>query len=411
MAYADTFQLLKSLFDQSADTVEIPGHSVRMVNCTFHSTGETVLPGARRYLCDTHGVEFLEADPAGQEDSFSWNVEGLAVADVRSRNNSEFRYTIFKHKREEKSHSVILLLHGLNERYWNKYLPWALRLVELTGSSVCLVPIAFHMNRAPAEWSSPKLMKAVARDRQIRFPSVVSSSFANAAISTRLQSIPQRFVWSGVQTYNDIIQLVQEIRCGAHPHIAENARIDAFAYSVGSFLAEIMFMSNRDGLFSDSRLFMFCGGPTFDRMYPVSKYIIDSEALICLYSFFVEHLENECKRDRRLAHYFHEGHTSGLYFRSMLSNRRLKEVREKRLREISSRLMAVAVKQDEVVQPSEVLNTLNGDFRDIPVPVRILDFPCRCSHVNPFPVQKADPDEVNRSFDQVFDLASSHLGR
>lgn len=225
------------------------------------------------------------------------------------------------------------------------------------------------------------------------------------------KAFPQRFVWSGVQTYNDIIQLVQEIRCGAHPHIAENARIDAFAYSVGSFLAEIMFMSNRDGLFSDSRLFMFCGGPTFDRMYPVSKYIIDSEALICLYSFFVEHLENECKRDRRLAHYFHEGHTSGLYFRSMLSNRRLKEVREKRLREISSRLMAVAVKQDEVVQPSEVLNTLNGDFRDIPVPVRILDFPCRCSHVNPFPVQKADPDEVNRSFDQVFDLASSHLGR
>jgi len=170
-----------------------------------------------------------------------------------------------------------------------------------------------------------------------------------------------------------------------------------------------MFMSNRDGFFSDSRLFMFCGGTTFDRMYPVSKYIMDSEALISIYSFFVEHLENEFKRDPRLAHYFGGGHQSGLYFRAMLSNRKLKEMRERRLRELSSQLTALALTQDEVIQPSEVLNTLNGDFRDIPIPVKIMDFPFAYSHVNPFPIQKPIAGEVDHSFDRVFELAASHL--
>jgi len=409
--YIGTFELLKNLFDQSRDAIEIPGHRARLVNCTFCSASQSLLPGARTYFCDTHSLEFHEEGLQGTENMLFQHIKGLTVADIHSRSNSEFRYTIFKPHGVEKSRAVILLLHGLNERYWDKYLPWALRLVELTGSCVCLVPIAFHMNRAPLEWSSPKLMNAVAQERQNRYPSIVSSSFANAAISTRLQNIPQRFVWSGVQTYDDIMQLVRQIRSGSHPHVAEGARIDVFAYSIGAFLAEIMFMSNRGGTFSDSRLFMFCGGATFDRMYPVSKYIIDSEALICLYSFFVEHLETECKRDPRLNHYFNEGHTSGLYFKAMLANRKLKDVREKRFREISSQLMAVAVRQDEVVQPSEVLNTLNGDFRDVPIPVRILDFPSRCSHVNPFPIQKSIAGEVNESFDQVFDLAMSHFGR
>jgi hypothetical protein len=172
-----------------------------------------------------------------------------------------------------------------------------------------------------------------------------------------------------------------------------------------------MFMSNHSGYFSDSRLFLFCGGPTFDRMYPVSKYIMDSEALVCLYSFFVEHLETECKRDPRLYHYFYGGHDSGLYFRAMLSHRRLKPEREKRLSELAGQLSAVALTGDEVIQPGEVLSTLQGDFRNIPVPVTVMDFPFSYSHVNPFPVLNSIAPAVDDAFERVFELAASHFLR
>jgi hypothetical protein len=135
---------------------------------------------------------------------------------------------------------------------------------------------------------------------------------------------------------------------------------------------------------------------------------MDSEALISLYAFFVEHLDNEFKRDLRLAHYFQE-HVAGKYFRAMLSHRKLKDVREGRLRELGRRIVAVALRQDEVIQPSEVLNTLNGDFRDIPIPVHVTDFPYPYSHVNPFPLQRQWGEEVERAFDGILELAASHF--
>jgi hypothetical protein len=300
-------------------------------------------------------------------------------------------------------------MHGLNERYWHKYLPWAWRLMQATGSAVVLFPLAFHMNRAPEEWSRPASMRRVTDRRHARHPLITGSSFANAALSERLQAIPQRMFWSGMQSYDDVLAILRDIRRGAHPDIRPDAQVDFFAYSIGSFLAQILVMADEDDLFRRSRLFIFCGGPTFDRMYPVSKYIMDSEALITLYAYYVEHLDNEFRADARLAHYFQE-HGSGRYFRAMLSYRSFKEQRERRLRELAPRIAAVALRKDAVVQPAEVLNTLNGDFRDIPIPVHILDAPYEYSHVTVFPLRPGITGEVDAMFDRVFSLATEHLG-
>ena len=310
---------------------------------------------------------------------------------------------------QERITNAILLLHGLNERYWFKYLPWALRLVELTGSAVCLFPIAFHMNRAPLEWSRPKRMAAVAEARTEMFPTIEASSFANAAISARLHSIPQRFFWSGVQTYDDILDFLRSIRQGTHELFSPLCNFNFFGYSVGSFLAQVLLMAQERGEFLTSKLFIFCGGPTFDRMYPVSRYILDSEALIALYAFFVEHLENECRRDRRLDHYFNGGHPAGMYFKAMLCNRKLKRVREERFDALKNQIRAVALRNDLVIQPSEVLNTLQGDFRDIAIPVDILDFPIGYSHISPFPENSKFRQDVDNSFEDLFQRAASHL--
>ncbi len=409
MRYSDRYGLLKKRFNQEQEAIAVPELGVRIENFTFRSAGQSLLPGEERYVCEEHGIEFRESPPPEDPRQIVLQKEGLSVPDARFANNRDFRYSVFLPSGGGKPKGTILLLHGLNERHWFKYLPWAASLVNLTQKAVCLFPIAFHMNRAPFEWSNAKRMLAVSDARKQLFPAIVDSSFANAAISARLHGIPQRFFWSGLQTYYDVVQLVRQIRRGDHPSLDRDARIDFFAYSVGSFLSQILLMADEGGLFTRSRLFIFCGGPTFDRMSPVSRYIIDSETIVSLYSFYVEHLENELRRDPRLDHYFNGGHQAGLYFKAMLANRRLKEVRESRFTALQHQIAAVALRQDAVIQPVEVLNTLQGDFRNIPLPVNILDLPFKHSHVNPFPPLSSLGSVVDEAFDQVFALAASHL--
>jgi hypothetical protein len=410
MKYAERYHQLQSVFNQEAVIVEVPGSSIRIANFTFHSRGQRFLPGEDSYSCATHGLEFVAPPQTEDPDQPVLNAEGLAVPDARFGSNQTFRYSLFLPEGTGRAKGMIFLLHGLNERYWVKYLPWAMKLVELTGKAVCLFPIAFHMNRAPIEWSRPRRMAAVSAARTEMFPSIEASSFANAAISARLHSIPQRFFWSGVQTYDDVLELVHLIRRGDHPLLDRSCNIDFFGYSVGSFLSEILLMANEGGVLEDSKLFIFCGGPTFDRMYPVSRYILDSEALIAIYAFFVEHLNSECRRDKRLDHYFNGGHPAGFYFKTMLSHRSLRMERETRFDALKHQIRALALRNDEVIQPSEVMNTLQGGFRDIPIRVDVLDFPTQYSHVTPFPMQSAVAIEVERSFEEVFGRAAEHLG-
>lgn len=265
------------------------------------------------------------------------------------------------------------------------------------------------MNRSPAEWSRPKIMQLISEKRKEHFPTIVDSTFANAAISARIQMLPQRFFWSGLQTYYDTVQLVNEIRNGHNSYIDENSNVDIFAYSIGSFLAEILLMTNHEGIFNRTKLFIFCGGPTIDRMYPVSKYILDSDANIALYSFFMEHLENEFKDDERLSHFFNEDHSAGKYFKAMLCYQKMKDLRESRFMQLKNQISAIALKKDEVIPPIEVLNVLQGDFRENPIAVSIYDFPYKYNHISPFPNNLDIAEEVDYYFNRIFDIASAHL--
>ncbi len=407
MLYSELYLKLQNLFNQDDDEIHIPGSTVKIINRTFYSHSHDVLPGATDYYCETHDKKFRDKyTPSPSEMGYT---ESLDTPDCDFNINTEFRFTIFLPKDTVEASGVILLFHGLNERHWDKYLPWAYRLVEQTGKAVILFPLAFHMNRAPGEWGHPKRMQSVSAQRRKRFPAIAQSSFANAAISSRIQMVPQRFFWSGRQTYSDILQLIYDIRRGKIPCLSQSSSIDFFAYSIGSFLSEILIMTNPKDLFTDSKLFIFCGGPTLDRMYPVSKYILDSEANIALYSFFIEHLDNECRLNERLNHYFNQDHRSGSYFRAMLSLHRNREMREERLRNIGTRIKAVALRNDEVIPPGEVLNTLKGDFRDLPAEVEVVDFPFDYTHIIPFPLKSSLKYEVSEAFESIFDMAAAHF--
>jgi hypothetical protein len=93
----------------------------------------------------------------------------------------------------------------------------------------------------------------------------------------------------------------------------------------------------------------------------------------------------------------------------MLSYQKDKELREGLFRKLQKRLSAVALRKDSVVPPAEVMNALKGEYRDIGIPVKVLDFPYPYTHVNPFPTAEKIASEVTAEFDKVFGFAADHL--
>jgi len=93
----------------------------------------------------------------------------------------------------------------------------------------------------------------------------------------------------------------------------------------------------------------------------------------------------------------------------MLSYGVMSDMREERLRCLSDRLLAIGLKQDTVVPPYEIINTLQGKYRDIPSRVDVLDFPYPYKHEDPFPVLEKISDDVDAGFRRVFDTIGKFL--
>jgi hypothetical protein len=196
---------------------------------------------------------------------------------------------------------------------------------------------------------------------------------------------------------------MKDIKANQHPDIEADASIDFFAYSIGAFLAQILMMTDYEGYFSKSKLCLFCGGAVFNRLSPVSKFILDSEANVSLYSFVVEHLESHMKRDKMLRTYLGDSHPEGVYFRSMLNYKTFTNFRENRFRGMHNRVLAITLEKDTVVPPYEVINTLQGIKRDIPIEVDILDFSYPYKHEDPFPALTSIADAVDEEFNKAFE--------
>lgn len=406
MRYLETYHYLKTLL-RKAPCRCLTADGLLLEWFPFVSENGDLLPDSNEYL----GTEYYRhiSDKMDRSRCSPQMLEILHLGDSQVRENIRFHYPVFAPP-ESRSGGIIVLFHGLNERNWEKYLPWAYRLVHATGKAVVLFPMAFHMNRAPQAWRDARPMRDLSEIRRQLFPSLSCSSFANAAISTRLQSLPQRFFWSGIQTYRDFLQFLRTIRQGDHPRIRGDASVDLFGYSIGAFLSQLLLMIEPVEALAESRLFMFCGGATFDRMFPASRYILDSEAVIALYGFFIQNLDEQFKCHQRLSRILGGTCPEGLYFRSMLDYYALREVRETRLRQIGSRIHAAALAGDKVLRPEEIVNTLQGFYRDIPVQVDVETFSYPCTHENPFPLLNGIATQVDRCFNRVFDSAACFLG-
>lgn len=403
--YLDSFQKLRSVLSTESPLVHFD--NLDIYKHEFHSKSQNLLPGEDRYFCDEHGESF--DTPSTFFNDLGAIDNQIYKHDVDIKENEKFSYRVFMPKGKKQADRAIFLFHGFNEKNWDKYLPWAHYLTEQTQSAVILFPIAFHMNRTLSVWSDKRKMFLLSEKRKEMFPNVVNSSLSNVAISLRLHARPQRFIWSGLQTYYDVIQFMDDCKNGNNPLISPTAQFHIVAYSIGCLLAEILKLTNYNNYFERSKLCLFCGGAVFNRLSPVSKYILDSEANIALYSYMVEHIQKHMQRNHHLKHYIDGPHSEGQVFYSMLDYKVKREYREGLFRKVSADLLAISLKQDTIIPAYEIINTLQGAARDIPIPVEIYDFPFRYNHVVPFPFSEKNKELIDAGFKTIFGKISDFI--
>lgn len=328
--------------------------------------------------------------------TFESDAAAAAGTDRNIGENCRFTYPVMRRAGGGKSRGVIILLHGLNERSWDKYLAWALKMIRDTGKTVICFPLAFHINRTPPAWLERGGQLDLCRHRKELTPGLEESTFVNALLSERLDENPERFLSSGIQSYQDLILLHDQIRGGRFDDIHPETDIDFLTYSIGATLGQVLLMDSPGGRFDRSRLFVFCGGAVIRKTNPLSKAILDNKAVQSLLSFLGKAATPLWQNSTTSV--------SGVrWFRTLLDETVLQAEREARLAELGGRISAVALAADKVI-PADVVARTN------PGRTVILDFPYPYKHETPFPSFKRDFALVDDAFNEVFDRAVNHLG-
>lgn len=407
--YTAMIRALRERVANGLSSMSLPEIGVQLRNHSFRSRFAEFKPAGNEYQGMSSFLKALLRYYLARNESSNAVFRNLETADDQVDENIRFQYPLVLPQGCERARSVIFLLHGLNERSWDKYLPWACRLAQVTGSAVALFPLSFHVNRAPAAWSNPRLMHRISRERKELFPGLKSSSFANAAISARLHLVPQRLCYSGLQSMKDLMDLVGEIRTGRHSSVRPDARIDVFGYSIGGLVGELLLLAHEGTELPESRLVLFCGGATLDLSYPISPAILDSEALRSIEGYYGPDFDLRLRSDDRLSRTLALHQREAEVFLLLADSRRNAAERRFRFSKIRDKVRTICLSRDAVIPPSSVMRTVNGDAETCDSLDSELDFPYTYSHEIPFPVGAGREDEVDCAFEQTFAPACEFL--
>jgi hypothetical protein len=379
---------------------------VDLYHLPFTSTRGDVLLGKPEYRCEEHGLRF-----AGEEVADSH-------PDAQIDQNLRFRYSLVREHtgagQPVRHRRGLVLFHGLNERSFTKYIPWAYQVWAQTGIPVILFPLSFHINRVLPAWSDLQQMSYDARraiagnENYHRF---------NAVISARLGTHPERFFWGAVQSYGDVVDLARIIRSGKHPHFAPDARLDFLGFSAGGYVPLALLLENEEQLFDDSRVVVFASAAAMRDVNLSSHLIVDHAAEVALMKLYVKYLNRLATP--RMLHWL-AAHAEGRWFNHFCGLLPDRTCLDARLRVIGSRILGIANTSDQVMTPGAMMNSLQGVRRDTGVRVEELDLGI---HENPF----ASPDYNMRDrsaitnfldvalfgegFRRFIDLIVGHLAR
>jgi len=359
---------------------------------TIKSKNNTFL---KYYPFVSHGR--IKSRPQNQSSKSIYELDNV------KENNSFYYPVIIPGNVMGKFNNALVLLHGLNEKSWLKYFAWAEYLSVNTGKPVIMFPISYHMNRAPKNWSNPKMVIKDVSRRKLTYVHTELTSFANIAISERLTSNPGRFFISGHQSATDIISLIDRIKTGNHPLFNKDSHVDFFAYSIGALLAQVLFIANTKNLFRESKYFFFCGGSVFESMKGISKYIMDSKAYDTINSYYLNSIDRGFNKRDKLYHIISRTKL-GKAFKILLSFNNLNGASENVFKKYHDNFMAIVLEKDLIIPTAGVIKTLEKSRLDI------MNFPYNYTHENPFPIFKGEKSKiVDKAFNQVFKEASAFL--
>ncbi len=376
-----------------------------LYNLSYTSANARHLVGCPGYRCEEHELSF-DGEPVVGESS-----------DSEIEENIRFRYPLVREQKVggtlHRHDRLIILLHGLNERSFSKYLPWAYQLWDKTRVPVLLFPLTFHINRVLPDWAKHQ---QESYERRCEIAGNESMYRFNAVISERLEAHPGRFFWGAVQSYLDLVDLTRRIRSGQHPHFAPDARVDLFGFSAGGYLSLLLMLEDPDKLYTDSRGVVFASGvPTRD-LNLSSPLILDLAAEVALMKLYVKNIDK--LSNPRMRHWF-ESHGEGRWIRDLSGLRANSKRLEARLREISPRLLGIANVNDDVMPAGSMLNTLQGLRRD--TGVRVAEFELGV-HESPFvcadygqPYRRfitefLDEEQYGQAFEDFIEEIVLHLG-
>lgn len=385
MTYTEDYKKLSRYYHPGKSHIRFDEEGFLIVNQKFHSHFYDAFP-------DNYKI------PPAEVDNSFFIRQDKSIAE-----NREFIYPIIKKINKSDDSKVIILLHGLNERTWDKYLPWGKALCLETNHPVILFPISFHMNRSPKIWSDPRKMSLLAKQRKKLHPSLKESSFVNAAISSRLEQYPQRFFLSGLETYFNLNELIEQLQNAHHPVIQDHSNVNFFGYSIGALLTQIMLMSNPEEKLTSSKAFIFCGGTTLDKMNGISRFILDSKAFEAIKDSFVNrdfeiNLPNPIKENVKRFNL-------STSFHAMMNSSMLPELRNSGLSSLKDRIKLCPLIKDSVIPAHAVKGTfskVNGKLLDF---VQTMDFSYQYTHERPFPCDEND-NRINEAFEKVFRQAA-----
>ena len=296
--------------------------------------------------------------------------------------------------------SAIFLFHGLNERSWDKYKPWAETLANKLERPVVLFPLSMHINRSPDLWSDSRAMQKLIDEEYKEKEKAENLTFVNYALSKRLQADPYRFYLSGRETIYNVHQLMNEIRRGKHPLLAKSCKVDIFAYSIGALMSQVLLSSDVEGHFDNSKLFMFCGGALFNEMNGSSRMIMDGDTFRTLKSYFTTKFIFPQFESRII------GDNLEKSFIAHVDKSLCKERREAFYRKNSYRICVVSLTKDTVIPTSGIRSALGKEAEHC---IEEMDFPFRYSHENPFPEGEKIAAERKYFFEKVFSRAAEFL--
>ena len=398
MGYTAIERQISSHFRGSIVEGVIPGTGVTVSARRFYSAVDSSVPDGQD-VPGLFGSLFRSREVEESNREFSYYILIPAGADDKPSAEGKKPFATGPGRR-----GAIILLHGLNERSWSKYIQWGARLADNTGRPVVLFPLAYHMNRSPRSWIDRHIMMPLVSARQALLPDARLSTFVNVALSTRMTLSPQRFMLSGYQTAGDLAALIRSIREGTITGIDAGGPTDIFAYSIGALVTQVMMLSDPSPLPDDSRIMLFCGGSAFNMMNGTSRLIMDSRAFEMLLSFYIGWPEGAMNGGRERLIRLMNDTPEGKAFYAMTSLQRLKDLRGRPFNRFDGRLKAVTFKDDKVIPANAIINTLRGADAEVWNP----DYPC--THESPFPVLAGDKgDEVDRTFDRLIDTAAGFL--